>query len=394
MELEFDKEMDAILRRARTDRGVLVGDDPPEKTKHIDADEVAAFVENALPVKTRTLYMEHFADCDRCRRILSQSMLMFAEADVKAASVVSAPVVETVAVPWYQKLFRTPNLAIAMGALLLVFGGFFAFSVIQKRQTADGSSVAQVNDSERQKGGPFVSDESANKSAVAANTAPAMTNSAANAAALPAQNAVPDPVATPGEPSADKRAITLAKPSSVATGGESPDSGVVSRDEDKLAEEARPMSKGAPPPPPAPTMLGGAPATERESKKEVDDKKNKDDVSTADSTMMRKQAEPLRRDMPPAPSKSGPVRSGPINMQSNQIQNQTFDMPVTRNVGGKTFSNRNGAWYDSAYKNQATTNFRRGTDEYKKIDSGLRNIADTIGGTVVLMWKGKAYRVQ
>ena len=69
-------------------------------------------------------------------------------------------------------------------------------------------------------------------------------------------------------------------------------------------------------------------------------------------------------------------------------------MPVTRSVGGKTFNNRNGAWYDSAYKNQATMNFRRGTDEYKKLDSGLRNIADTIGGTVVLVWKGKAYRVQ
>lgn len=393
MELEFDKEMDAILRRARTDRGVLVGDDPPEKTKHIDADSIAAFVENALPAKTRTLYMEHFADCDRCRRILSQSMLFASEADVKAASVVSAPVVE-VAVPWHQKLFRTPNLAIAMGALLLVFGGFLAFSVIQKRQADQNASVAQVNDSERQKGGPFAADESSNKPANTANTAPAMTNTAANAAALPAPNAVPDPLATPGEPSAEKRAMSPAKPSSVATAGESPDSGVVSRDEDKLADESRPMTKGAPPPPPAPTMLGGAPATERESKKEVD-AKNKDDASTADSTVMRKQAEPPRgRDLPPAPSKSGPVRSGPINTQTNQIQNQIFDMPVTRIVSGKTFRNNNGVWYDSAYKSQATLNFRRGTAEYKKLDGGLRNIADTIGGTVVLVWKGKAYRVQ
>lgn len=140
MELEFDKEMDAILRRARHDRGVLVGDDPPEKTKHIDADQVAAFVENALPAKTRTLYMEHFADCDRCRRILSQSMLMFSEADAKASYSVSAPVVE-VTIPWYQKLFRTPNLAIAMGTLLLVFGGFLAFTVIQNRQSEQNASV-------------------------------------------------------------------------------------------------------------------------------------------------------------------------------------------------------------------------------------------------------------
>lgn len=377
----------------RDGRGVLVGDEPPEKTKHVDADSIAAFVENALPTKTRTLYMEHFADCDRCRRILSQSMLFASEADVKAASVVSAPVV-AVAIPWYQKLFRTPNLAIAMGALVLVFGGFFAFTVIQNRQSEQNASVAQVNDSERQKSGPYASDESANKAVAAANTAPAMTNTAANAAALPAQNAVPDPLVTPGELPADKRSITLAKPGSVSTTGESPDNGVVSRDEDKLAEEARPMTKAAPPPP-APTILGGAVASERESKKEVDDRlKNKDDASVPEP-VMRKQAEvPRGRDLPPQPSKSGPVRSGPINTQTNQIQNQTYDMPVTRSVGGKTFNNRNGARYDSAYKNQATMNFRRGTDEYKKLDSGLRNIADTIGGTVVLVWKGKAYRVQ
>ena len=393
MELEFDKEMDAILRRARHDRGVLVGDDPPEKTKHIDAHQVAAFVENALPAKTRTLYMEHFADCDRCRRILSQSMLMFSEADAKASYSVSAPVVE-VTISWYQRLFRTPNLAIAMGTLLLVFGGFLAFTVIQNRQSEQNASVAQVTDNERQKGGSIATNESGNTSSAPAASATVTTNTAANSAALPAQNAVPDPLATPGEAPADRRAITLAKPSSIATGGESPDSGVVTRDEDKLGEEARPMSKGAPPPPPAPTILGGALATERESKKEIEDKKNKDDVSTAD-TMMRKQAEPPRgRDLPPAPAKSGPVRSGPVNTQTNQIQTQIFDMPVTRSVGGKTFNNRNGAWYDSTYKNQATMNFRRGTDEYKKLDSGLRSIADNLGGTVVLVWNGKAYRIQ
>lgn len=110
---------------------------------------------------------------------------------------------------------------------------------------------------------------------------------------------------------------------------------------------------------------------------------------------MRQQTEAQRgRDMPPSPAKSGPARTGPLNTQSNQIQNQTFDMPVTRSVGGKTFNNRSGAWYDSAYKNQATQNYRRGTVEYKKLDGGLRNIADTLGGTVVVVWKSKAYRIQ
>jgi hypothetical protein len=69
-------------------------------------------------------------------------------------------------------------------------------------------------------------------------------------------------------------------------------------------------------------------------------------------------------------------------------------MAVTRIAGGKTFNNRDGAWYDTAYRGQATTNVRRGSDEFKKLDSGLRSIANTLNGVVVALWKGKAYRIQ
>ena len=69
-------------------------------------------------------------------------------------------------------------------------------------------------------------------------------------------------------------------------------------------------------------------------------------------------------------------------------------MPVTRIAGGKTFNNRERVWYDTAYTGQATTNVRRGSEEFKKLDSGLRDIANMIGGTVVVVWKTKAYRIQ
>ena len=390
MELEFDKEMDAILRRARDNRGVLVGDDPPAKPKHIDADSIAAFVENALPAKTRTLVMEHFADCDRCRRVLSRSMLLASEAngaDVTAASIVSAPAVSA-AMPWYQKLFRTPNLAMAMGSLVLVFGGLLGYMVIQNRQSDSNASVARIKDGEQQAGGLFASEEPSNTAASSANANAAPMANAANLA-IPAADTIANDMATPRLPSANKPALPGGRPDLSVSGGAPADSGVLA-DEDKARDEPR-VAKAAPPP--APAMLDGL-ASERESKKEIDDKlKSKDD--RADPTMMRKQAEaPRGRDLPAPASKSGPARSGPINMQSNQNQNQTSEMLVTRSVSGKTFSNRNGAWYDSAYKNQATMNFRRGTDEYKKLDGGLRNIADTLGGTVVLVWKSKAYRIQ
>lgn len=388
MELEFDKEMDAILRR--TGRGVLVGDSPPDKPKHVDADEIAAFVENALPAKTRMLYIEHFADCDRCRNILASTMLMAGEAVAPAASTVAEQnrEITVAAVPWYQKLFRTPNLALAMGALVLMFGGFLGFTALQNRQ-AESTSVAQVTDGERQTGGPSLNETAAANTA--ANVVPSQTTAAnANAAAdVPLPGAVS---ATPAAPSAAKPAEPAERPDPYLSGGVTP-SAETSGGEIVLKEEERqPITKAAPPPPKPGMVADGMDLGRTEKKADASPKDDADDRELA----KRKQAETARsRDLPAAPAKSGPARSGPLNTQQNQIATQNImEMPVTRTAGGKTFRNRDGAWYDSAYKNQATMNFRRGTDEYKKLESGLRNIADTIGGTVVLVWKGKAYRIQ
>ena len=82
MELEFDKEIDALMRG----KGVLVGDSPPGGP-HPDADEIAAFAENALPQRARALHMAHIADCSRCRKILSNIIALNAEAEPETAAV-------------------------------------------------------------------------------------------------------------------------------------------------------------------------------------------------------------------------------------------------------------------------------------------------------------------
>ena len=66
----------------------------------------------------------------------------------------------------------------------------------------------------------------------------------------------------------------------------------------------------------------------------------------------------------------------------------------TIGVGGKTFKRTNNVWYDSAYRGQTTTNVARGTQDYKKLDAGLRGIAANLGGTIVVVWREKAYRIQ
>ena len=66
----------------------------------------------------------------------------------------------------------------------------------------------------------------------------------------------------------------------------------------------------------------------------------------------------------------------------------------TMNVSGKTFNRRNNVWIDSQYKGQSTTNITRGTDDYKKLDSDLRQTVERLGGTVVIVWKTRAYKIQ
>src|SRR5688500_4978529 len=129
MELEFDKEIDSLLRKA--DRGVPVGDKPDGKPKnHLDADELAAFAENAMPEKVKALHMGHLADCGRCRGILSGLIMLNAEAGPERAAAVSPPVSVGVE-PWYRRLLLFPNLAYVMGGLVLIFGGLLTFSLLQ-----------------------------------------------------------------------------------------------------------------------------------------------------------------------------------------------------------------------------------------------------------------------
>ena len=100
MELEFDKEIDALIRREGAGRTITIGE---FAGLHPDADEIAAFVERALPANARAAMTGHFAECDPCRRILSNAIALNAEEVSTVAEGIAAPV-ETAA----PKRRRTP----------------------------------------------------------------------------------------------------------------------------------------------------------------------------------------------------------------------------------------------------------------------------------------------
>jgi hypothetical protein len=369
MEPLFDKDIDAILRASRSSIGM-----PTPAAAHVDADAIAAFVENALPEKTRLTYTAHFADCDDCRKKLAVAVSL--RAPETQENVVAAALPETTKVPWYSGLLRSPGLAAAFGVLLLAFAVGLGYLVLQTRQAGSDSTIARNIESE----------PAANIAAPAANIASAPEEQ---------KTADAETAATPSNMIAANTTGTGRAPG-IGTGsgsGFGAGSGAGSGD-----VAARPETEALPAPPPsvmsAPAQPAAAPPVPDDARAAEISKEDNKDLALR----KRKETEDSveRRDVPPPAAKSGPTRSGPVQMQANQVQldGQAGRAREQRSAGGRTFENVNGVWTDTAYRGQATTGVRRGSDDYKKLDSGLRSIAERISGTIIVVWKDKAYRIQ
>lgn len=355
MELNFDKEIDAILRKARDGEAAFAAQ---SAQAHLDADEISAFAENALPEKAKNRYVAHLADCERCRKALSNLILLQSETKSEIVHAEETPIIAT-AIPWYRKLFAFPNLAYSLGALVLVFGGLIAFTVLQSLNFSKNADVSQVsNKTFETKSAPAQANSNA-----AANISNSMTaNVQVPATSVYESNTTAPRVSANSNTNAQTGSLPL------ASADETPREAARSKDESELAKtEAN-----------QPTIL--------------DKKQMSEEDKPANSVKDGEDDTDLRRERMSAPSTSGVLTKPAPKTAAEKYDAKKLS--ETTSAGGKDFRRANNVWYDTAYGNQPTTNVTRGTTEYKKLDSGLRSIADRIGGTIVIVWKGKAYRIQ
>jgi hypothetical protein len=384
MDFEFDKEIDALLRQTAQDETAFAAENPKSKIQnpkslHLGADEISAFAENALPEKTRAAYTTHLADCDRCRKILSNVISLNAESESETVHAEEKEIIPA-PIPWYRKLFVFPNLAYTLGALVLVFSGIAVLTVLQNSNNLQNAEISQV--SERQPTGKGMSSdgdatpvESYSNSMMSSNTM--MSNSASmNSSSTSAANfsAVPSaPIMTANSNASGRRESDKdlkAEPKATAPQKEPADS----------AKTDVPVITVAPPSPKENNY-----SAENEAQKQ----------QPAQNSMAQNQTiiVPDSRDVQSLPklTRRAESKNKKLEESKNDAQEKSIE---TTTVGGKTFKRTNNAWYDSAYKGQPTINITRGTKEYKKLDSDLRGIVENLGGTVVLVWKEKAYRIQ
>lgn len=447
MKLDPNMEIDRLLRRhARQGPGASLsfaggeregdGGAPvePEGFTHLDADEMNAYAENALPARTRARYADHLADCDSCRKLVTELVLssgIAAQLEKEAAPLALAST--AVAAPgrswrdWFASLFAPARLryaatilavvGIAAIALMVFRGGKkpLRFETSESQQSPSAPNV-QPDGNTGAAPAPARS-EGGNPESPVSNAAPTPSGSQPagqlmqepdapatlskqqplsapkemdeNAQQGPANNPAPPPavndnvVESRGElrdqdkedvkqPALSAPADDTAKAKKQTEGGDA--SSEVTGLTSARAENERQKS--------------GRAAGARENKTPFGKSVSTDSVA---SSKTRRSQEEQRKDTAPS---AGAAMDERAATREDRSASKTEEK---RSVGGRQFVRRGGAWTDTSYRGQATTNVRRGSDQYRALiadEPGLRAIADQLGGEVIIVWNSRAYRIR
>ena len=435
MKLEGDKEIDRLLQRHARRKGAgaslvsqsdaLRGDGESVNrgtvNAHLDADEMSAYAENVLPVAARARYMNHLADCDQCRQQVTNLTLALnvpikesAEQQVKSASQ------RSLWRAWLASLFAPPVIRYGVPALALVCAALIAFVAL--RQQRDQTLVARNEETQTSGDAQELRNENApmqttvtTASGVNQNSASANANTAANTTQpTPPPAKVVDANANSNVSSNEDTATTLASPPSppasteeVAGAGATTEQKTKSRRDDGL------IVAGPPKPPPSAADLSVTKPAEVANQRREAERTQASEAQRVDSTTSTTTTDVARsRDRQNSQSESNVAtrpsassgarartarRNSSVSGAEGRAQEKDERSSETRTVAGRQFRRQGGAWVDTAYSSgRALTNVSRGSEQYRALiadEPGIRQIADQLGGTVILVWKGRAYRI-
>jgi len=397
-----DAEIDVLMRRFA---GHARGNAAPE---HLDADELNAFAEGSLPPAARARYVSHLADCDNCRKLASQlAMSAGAVANSEPAKSIQAEQAS-----WSQRLavfFAPRNLRYAAFAMVLIAAGGVVFLVTRRpNETALVARNDQANQTSiiAEKQNASVAQPSVSTETQTVTTREALAPG--DVERRRDESKVAATSAPPPKPPAESTSSTLAA--------------------EKSAEPATAKAPSYAPPPPGESQqvasqsrgqqnVGGVFGGPRKTESQVDNYRLKDQTEATAARDRQNTDESNRIALnQPAPSArrvSEDKRSGPSrnmdNMvttgremrveapkkQSAEVEKSKEEESETRSVGGRKFQRRGSAWVDQKFKSSMSVrNVSRGSEEFGALDSGLRSIAQQLGGEILVVWKGKAYRIR
>jgi hypothetical protein len=420
-----DSQIDVLLKRyGREARSGA----PAE---HLDADELNAFAEGAAPASARSRYVSHLAECDDCRTLVTQLSIA-----AGATANIGAGAIETASGSFWQKLtsfFAPPMLRYGAFAAVLVVAVGVTFLALRNQHDSAPRVAQNVQANETQVSALKPSDQAAPIAGQNAPTSPSPSGTTS-------QLAESVPLRKDEAKAADTTALPPKPEKDGATSADQPLSMRGAEPAIAKQQETRQQQPSFAPPPPG--EAGRAQTQSREDrdaqrvasvsgprKSEPSDKLKGMDRSSGgisqtrtaeggdnragnnqamnqQSTNQQNQQNQNRL----LDSNSDATRQGnlAVNRARDEESTETAKKPATsvarsdekkvletRSAGGHKFRRQGNAWVDSKFKSSMSiTNVARGSDAFRALDSAVRSIAEQLGGEVIVVSKGKAYRIR
>ncbi|HZT59891.1 MAG TPA: hypothetical protein VFA21_14870 [Pyrinomonadaceae bacterium] len=439
MEEGFDKEIDSLLRRLP---GAAAGSRPRGNgataggaTAHLDADELSAFAEGSLPASARVAASAHLADCDECRGLvvnLARAAGVEGMIEKRAAASVPATTSEPSRLrAWFAAMFEPGALRYVAPVLAMCLVAAVTFVTLRSRRAEERVAQSASTSAPRS---PITSDQTTDASGALQPTSNTATNANASVPSAAAGNAA-------GGAAAHAPASTGATASENEPARESPAGGPSSSARTDSLDAASPPAppKDEPPPPEQKTAASETVTVTREQPRAAQPVETGTDQSQQrTSNLSRGEAQQQSPDG--SRGQSGATVNGRQNESVNGGRNAAIAGGLasgvmkedrdrgaasttarrarpsddkhakteedgaaasdaeTRNVAGHRFRREGGAWVDVNYKpSMSSTGVHRGTDSYRALVADipeLGRVADQLGGEVVVVVRGRAYRIR
>jgi hypothetical protein len=359
-------------------------------SKHLDADELSSFAEGVLPPATRALYASHLADCDECRRVVAKLALASGTAVQSKTQTAAAFSL------WHYLggIFSPKVMRIAVPVLSLVIIAAVAFMWSRRdqpefsvAQTAKPSTVAPgdvARDGQSTQAdhdvAPSAKQIEAERQKPAANKAGEET-----AGAGPAKGAGETALADSPVPAKGVETKTAEAGSSdrVASASPAPPPAAETVTVTQPASKARGDAAK-----PEPTVTETAAKGEKDKKEDQAQKETKREEQAKNEAKKAADEQETRGARGRTGGFAG-LMGGGSSAERRQVG--------TKSIGGRQFVRQDNRWVDTEYKQSALINVARGSEQYRALigdEPGLRTIAEQLDGEVIVVWKGKAYRIK
>ena len=389
--------------------------------EHLDADELNAFAEGVVPATTRARFVSHLANCDDCRELATQ--LVVASGISSTLSVASGPTEHVTS--WSKKLialFAPARLRYAAFAVVLLAAAAVTFVALRNQSTrqlpADVSAPSQaeieVKQSQQAKSDVDTNSKTIAKSrSVVPQPTPAPnagTKRDESAVAQTTQPALAKPgisgiVSSPEVTTkkAEPRAAETVPSFAPQPPGEAERAQNRSRDQQSIGslasrkDESANTNFGALDRTRSNVFRGNQNNTEEKERSANDQPQASARRATADKSL----ASGRETDTASINSRSvnelrieTPKTKEAAKKAPTPAKNVSEDIPETRAVGGRKFRRQDSVWVDTKFKSSMSVrNVSRGSDDYRALNSVVRAIAEQLGGDVIVVSKGKAYRI-